>query len=1198
MATIKLRDYLASLSSKGSSANNDKLTILDSADGSKIKTVLKSDLVNLTFLAEELREDLKGDFLNTFGDDVISSSIQIDHDVTTNFVANEHIDHTSVSITSGTGLTGGGDISTNRTINVVSANNGIVANADNIELDTTSTTFTTGVKSKLNVDNVVSSSAQSITHITSADLDMSGNKVLFANVYANEVDLPSASTYHGMFAHVHATGKGYYAHAGAWIKLLDESFSSSLDSTYASDSELTAVSSALDSTNNAISARVTAVESFSSSLDSTFASDSELTTVSSSLVSTIDSLTTADVSEDSSNKYYTDVRVKTKLTAEDVVSGSNSQVKTFLGISASDISDVEAFSQSGTYSGLRAQSTTAADVDLGNVTNESKATMFTGATLTGNSTAPSQSVSDNSTKIATTEFVQARITDIIGNAGSTLDTLGELSASLAEDSGSLSTLTTVVGTKLVKASNLSDLQDAGTARTNLGVDAAGTVNYVLPTNLAGDDIDIDTTPLTGATVISDLDINITTNTSGLVTDANGTVVTRELTATDLSLGNVTNESKATMFTSPTFTGTVGGTTDFGGNVSLTGSLSVKGDIMPSAENLCDIGSAAMRWEDMWADQVFGRTLYVDEYLYHNGDGNTYQQFRLDRQTFVASGSEFIDFKETAQPFITIGNGNDTDTRMQGGAGYIFIQGSDGYIGINDATPSYPLEVNANTYIGSTLGVSGAITGSGGMEINGVSNYNGLTIKAGGASRPGINFENVTQGQLGGIFGTEANSLGLSTQGGIEYVVRNANGASGDHLFNSFGTTILKLDGGTNAATFAGDVTINNSAVAKLKFNPLGSTYGAGFDVLSVTGTSSAPYTSTISFSNYGSADALKIIGANSTFAGNVGINTATPQKPLHIEGTGAASEMQILASSASDTVGHTAGIGLRAEGGESDGDLRIKGGIFFEREAGDYGVGQMHFANNGAQSNVSVTVADKALTIAPNGVVGIGTSTLPTDIYVATGGGYATLGLGQSSFLTAYKADDSIELCQNSYVNTAGANVGIIASVPASRLTLVDGQFVFQTLVTASDKSQNVATNVMSISPGGVIQQQDHNWSFVISKTYTSTFTMFDVQCDVGDFASCIVKIAGSKRSPGSDDHVGIKEYSCYKRGGALDWVVAEVASAGYNNDLTTTVSNTTINFISPFAGNNNFCYYSVTVIGTARNSSTKSDLRVISYGD
>tara|TARA_R110002153_G_scaffold110609_3_gene252043 strand:+ start:1945 stop:3648 length:1704 start_codon:yes stop_codon:yes gene_type:complete len=44
-------------------------------------------------------------------------------------------------------------------------------------------------------------------------------KVYFANVFATEGDLPSATTYHGMFAHVHATGAGYFAHAGAWTKL-------------------------------------------------------------------------------------------------------------------------------------------------------------------------------------------------------------------------------------------------------------------------------------------------------------------------------------------------------------------------------------------------------------------------------------------------------------------------------------------------------------------------------------------------------------------------------------------------------------------------------------------------------------------------------------------------------------------------------------------------------------------------------------------------------------------------------------------------------------------------------------------------------------------------------------------------------------------------------------------------------------------
>jgi plastocyanin len=41
--------------------------------------------------------------------------------------------------------------------------------------------------------------------------------------YDQLIDLPSASANHGMFAHVHGTGKAYYAHAGAWIELANAS---------------------------------------------------------------------------------------------------------------------------------------------------------------------------------------------------------------------------------------------------------------------------------------------------------------------------------------------------------------------------------------------------------------------------------------------------------------------------------------------------------------------------------------------------------------------------------------------------------------------------------------------------------------------------------------------------------------------------------------------------------------------------------------------------------------------------------------------------------------------------------------------------------------------------------------------------------------------------------------------------------------
>ena len=55
------------------------------------------------------------------------------------------------------------------------------------------------------------------------------NKILYSNIYDTIDDLPTASSYHGMFAHVHETGKGYYAHAGNWIKLIDETSSTTGD---------------------------------------------------------------------------------------------------------------------------------------------------------------------------------------------------------------------------------------------------------------------------------------------------------------------------------------------------------------------------------------------------------------------------------------------------------------------------------------------------------------------------------------------------------------------------------------------------------------------------------------------------------------------------------------------------------------------------------------------------------------------------------------------------------------------------------------------------------------------------------------------------------------------------------------------------------------------------------------------------------
>jgi hypothetical protein len=79
-------------------------------------------------VAAALTDSSSIDFSSNDPADTITATVLpagVDHDQLANFVANEHINHASVNITAGTGLSGGGDITASRTLNI--ANTGVTA---------------------------------------------------------------------------------------------------------------------------------------------------------------------------------------------------------------------------------------------------------------------------------------------------------------------------------------------------------------------------------------------------------------------------------------------------------------------------------------------------------------------------------------------------------------------------------------------------------------------------------------------------------------------------------------------------------------------------------------------------------------------------------------------------------------------------------------------------------------------------------------------------------------------------------------------------------------------------------------------------------------------------------------------------------------------------------------------------------------
>jgi hypothetical protein len=390
---------------------------------------------------------------------------------------------------------------------IINSTNGVVSGSSQITAGST-TGFATAVKTQLDTNTVVSSSAQINVASTTGDIALgtrtSGNYV--ATITAGNGILTSGATSGEGITHTISAGGGVVSGSSQLTSSFDTRYLNTLGDGVVSGSSqvvytsLSSIPAGIVSGSSQVISILSSLNTYTGSNDTTNTTqNNRLTSLETASGSAITRLTALE-GETANLEAFTgsiNTTIKGQLDANTVISGSSqvnadtitnfdanvlaynnslavvsgsaSSVKTFLSLdNVTNESKATMFSSptfTGTVSGV-----TATHVGLGNVTNESKATMFTSAALTGTPTAPTAVANTNSTQIATTAYVQQELTDLIGGANAAFDTLIEISASLAAGD---STLNTLVDGKLSKSSNLSDLTNTSTARTNLGV-AIGT----------------------------------------------------------------------------------------------------------------------------------------------------------------------------------------------------------------------------------------------------------------------------------------------------------------------------------------------------------------------------------------------------------------------------------------------------------------------------------------------------------------------------------------------------------------------------------------------------------------------------------------------------------------------------------------------------------------------------------------------------
>jgi len=328
--------------------------------------------------------------------------------------------------------------------------------------------------------------------------------------------------------------------------------------------------------------------------------------------------------------------------------------------------------------------------------------------------------------------------------------------------------------------------------------------YVHPT-YNGDDFSIDTGALTGAVVVSDIDINLSSDGLGHVTDANAFVNTRTLTLGNLGYTGATN---ANNYIHPSYSAT---------NINTSGAVIVDIITTNGTGHVTALGTRTLTLGDLGytgasnANYITNNNQLTNGANYITAAGNTQ---RSDEEIRDVAAAQWIDgtnttvVKDDAANTIKInasgGGGSGTVTSVSGGVGIT-------QTGTSTVNPTINIDyLGADNFIANQTQNITNLSGNDHLLISNATSGNVQKIRSRDLVTKGIDSDNLwtTKGQIVAAAGPDnAVAVNVGTNGyvltadsnqsaGVKWAAASGGGGGGGTVTNVTGGTGIDVTSGT------------------------------------------------------------------------------------------------------------------------------------------------------------------------------------------------------------------------------------------------------------------------------------------------------------------------------------------------------------------------------------------------------------------